>query len=83
MPVNACIGLCALFGLFNGHAHGGELGSAGATAFGIGFALSTGLLHAVGVGIAATLSRHLKSARGTQVLGALTAMAGAWLAVAG
>lgn len=83
MPVNVCIGLCAMFGVFHGHAHGGELGSAGAAAFGIGFALSTALLHAVGVGIAVTLSRQFKSVRGTQVLGALTALAGTWLAVAG
>lgn len=83
MPVNASIALCALFGLFHGHAHGGELGSAGATAFGFGFALSTTVLHAIGVGIAVTLSRQLKSAHATQMLGALTAMAGAWLAFSG
>ena len=83
MPVNVCLALCALFGLFHGHAHGGELGGAGATAFGIGFALSTALLYAVGVGSAVTISRQLKSGRATQVLGALTAAGGLWLSVTG
>ncbi len=83
MPVNVCLALCALFGLFHGDAHGGELGGAGATAFGIGFALSTALLYAVGVGIAVTISRQLKSGRATQVLGALTAAGGLWLFVTG
>lgn len=83
LPLGACVGLCALFGLFHGHAHGGELGSAGASAFGIGFAASTALLHALGVGLALSLSRQLKSIRGSQVVGALTAVAGAWLVVAG
>lgn len=83
MPVNACVGLCAVFGLFHGHAHGGELGAAGASAFGIGFAASTALLHAIGVAIAATISRQFKLVRGAQVLGSLTAVAGAWLAIAG
>lgn len=81
MPVNACVALCALFGLFHGHAHGGELGTAGAAAFGVGFAISTALLHAAGVGIAVTASRQLKSLRATQLLGALTAIGGAWLAM--
>ena len=41
--------LVGAFALFHGHAHGSELGSAGALAFGIGFALSTAALHGAGL----------------------------------
>jgi len=40
--------------LFHGHAHGTELpGSADPLAYGIGFVIGTGLIHAVGIGIGA------------------------------
>lgn len=39
------------FALFHGHAHGGELGAAGAVPFGLGFALATALLHGAGIAL--------------------------------
>jgi urease accessory protein len=35
--------IVAVFALFHGHAHGGELGSAGAVTFGVGFVIATAL----------------------------------------
>lgn len=63
------------FALFHGHAHGAELGSAGALAFGAGFAGSTALLHGAGIGLG-TLLAH---GRVVRLLGAGTALAGAAL----
>ena len=66
------------FALFHGHAHGSELGGAGALAFGAGFVAATALLHAVGIGLG-----RLAGARGAlpRLLGAGTALAGAGLIV--
>lgn len=49
LPLVAASVLAGLFGIFHGHAHGGELGAAGALAFSIGFVASTAVLHAVGL----------------------------------
>ncbi|WOI57739.1 HupE/UreJ family protein [Palleronia sp. LCG004] len=79
LPLGGAVALTALFGLFHGHAHGAELGAAGALAFGAGFALSTALLHAAGVGIA----RVATDTRVLRALGLLTAISGASIALAG
>lgn len=50
MPVAACAAVVGIFALFHGHAHGGELGEAGALQFGIGFLIATALLHVAGIG---------------------------------
>ncbi len=76
------VALVAALGLFHGHAHGGELGMADATAFGLGFVLSTAALHATGVVLADYLLRHVR--RGAPVLSALggaTALAGVALSL--
>ncbi|WP_373352881.1 HupE/UreJ family protein [Pseudoroseicyclus sp. CXY001] len=52
----AC-GICAFFGLFHGHAHGAELGEAGALAFGLGFIAATAALHAAGAILGLALAR--------------------------
>ena len=78
--------MVGFFAFFHGHAHGGELGSAGALSFGVGFALSTALLHAVGIGIGLGLGRLFGGEAGrivTRIAGAATALGGVWLAVAG
>ena len=76
----------AFFAFFHGHAHGGELGEAGAASFAIGFMLATAGLHAAGIGLGLAFAR-LQSRDGksviTRVAGALTALAGAALAFAG
>ena len=49
-PLAAAVGLCGLFGLYHGYAHGAEMPeSAGGLAYAAGFILATALLHAVGI----------------------------------
>ncbi|WP_298492988.1 HupE/UreJ family protein [uncultured Maritimibacter sp.] len=83
LPVAAAATLVGLFGVFHGHAHGGELGSAGALSFGIGFALSTALLHALGVGAALSAGRAMNGTHVIKGLGWATALGGLWVAVGG
>ena len=86
LDLGLCMALVGAFALFHGHAHGAELGQAGALRFGLGFALATALLHAAGVGLGllvGRLGRRLGTsgdlvARG---LGGATAVAGLALAV--
>ncbi|MEP3436633.1 MAG: HupE/UreJ family protein [Hoeflea sp.] len=76
----------AFFAVFHGHAHGGELGQAGAAYFAIGFMLATAALHATGIALGLGLARrhepHGKS-RLTRSAGWATAAAGLALAFAG
>lgn len=74
------------FAIFHGHAHGGELGEAGAGSFAVGFALATALLHAAGVGLGLGFARFLGSEFGRGAIraaGGLTAALGLWLAAGG
>lgn len=76
--------MVGFFAFFHGYAHGGEMGEAGAWSFGAGFAIATGLLHAVGVGIGAGAGRLAGGSAGrllTRLAGGLTALGGLWLAV--
>lgn len=76
----------AFFAVFHGHAHGGELGEAGAASFAIGFMIATALLHAVGIGLGIVFGRlqgRDGNSRLTRAAGAATAVAGVMLAVAG
>lgn len=75
-PVWAAAAFVAIFAVTHGHAHGGEMGEAGALAYGGGFVAATAILHAIGVG-AATLIRNPLAMR---VLGGATAAAGLFLA---
>lgn len=76
----------AFFAFFHGHAHGGELGEAGAASFAIGFMIATALLHGAGIGLGLAFGK-LQSRDGkswiTRAAGAVTAVAGVVLAVAG
>ncbi|WP_297777508.1 HupE/UreJ family protein [uncultured Roseovarius sp.] len=74
--------LVALFALFHGHAHGGELGQAQALQFGAGFAIATALLHAAGLLIAFTAARETRNASvlPLRLMGGATALAGAYIA---
>ena len=81
IPTPAVAGLVGFFAFFHGHAHGGELGAAGAWQFAIGFVLATGLLHAVGIAAGLLLSR-ISGKLLTRVAGAATALGGLFLAFA-
>lgn len=74
LPVAASAAVVAVFALFHGHAHGGELGSAGAFSFGAGFVIATALLHTAGVGLGLAIGRF--GPRIAQGLGLVTALAG-------
>lgn len=77
LPIAASAAVVGVFALFHGHAHGGELGTAGALQFGLGFMVATAALHAAGIGAGIGLSRLGPVV--TRVLGALTAIGGAAL----
>lgn len=78
-PAALCAGIVAIFALFHGHAHGAELGSAGALRFGVGFVVSTALLHMAGV--AAGLGIARVDPRLNRLLGGVTAVLGLSLAL--
>lgn len=80
VPTVAAMAMVGFFAVFHGHAHGGELGEAGAWPFAIGFAAATALLHAAGVLFGIGLGGRYAAAR---TVGALTAAGGLWLAFAG
>lgn len=81
LPVAASAAVVAVFALFHGHAHGGELGEAGAWTFGLGFVVATALLHLAGVALGLLVSRTAPIV--SRVLGALAALAGVSLVFGG
>ncbi|WP_137136130.1 HupE/UreJ family protein [Rhizobium sp. FKY42] len=81
VPLAASGTIVGMFALFHGYAHGGELGSAAALQFGLGFAVATAFLHLIGVGLGVTTAR-LSPAIG-RIAGAATALAGLSLAFGG
>ncbi|WP_411032960.1 HupE/UreJ family protein [Shinella sp. BYT-45] len=76
----ASAAIVAVFALFHGHAHGGELGAAGALQFGIGFVVATALLHAAGIGLGLGIARLSGGTVFARIIGGLTALAGLALA---
>ena len=78
LPVAASAAVVAVFALFHGHAHGGELGSAGALSFGIGFVLATAALHGLGIGLGMITSRIWPIV--ARLLGLATVIGGAAIA---
>ena len=76
----ASAAIVATFALFHGHAHGGELGSAGAFEFGVGFVVATALLHIAGIGFGLGIARLSGGAIAARILGATTALTGLVLA---
>ena len=82
LPVSAGVAIISIFALFHGHAHGGELGEAGAWQFAIGFILATAALHAAGIFAALGFARF-GSRTVTRLAGAVTAMGGVYLAIGG
>jgi urease accessory protein len=85
LPVALGATLVALFALFHGYAHGGELGAATALSFGVGFALATALLHCAGIGVGLLLGSGVGIGKATaevvsRVLGGIAAAIGLVLA---
>jgi urease accessory protein len=74
LPTTAGAAIVGLFALFHGHAHGGEMGSAGALQFGLGFMISTALLHLAGIALGLGISRFSPGI--ARLLGGVTALAG-------
>lgn len=72
----ASAAVVGLFALFHGHAHGGELGNAGALPFAVGFMIATAALHAAGIGLGVVLGRLSGGGTLARVLGGITALAG-------
>jgi len=81
LPVALCAAVVGGFALFHGFAHGGELGGAGAWRFALGFAVSTAILHAMGLGLGMALART-GGTWGARLAGGATAAAGLALMVA-
>lgn len=79
IPTGAVAAMVGFFAFFHGHAHGGELGEAGAWQFALGFIVATGVLHALGIGIGLALGRFGGKAL-SRIAGAATALGGLWLA---
>lgn len=61
VPAASAAAMVAVFAVFHGHAHGGELGVAGAAPFGAGFAMATAMLHGAGLVICLALTSTLGS----------------------
>ncbi|KZM51516.1 HupE/UreJ family protein [Labrenzia sp. OB1] len=85
LPLGASAALVAVFGLCHGHAHGGEMGAAGAIGYAAGFVLATILLHAAGllIGYGANIATRNDPAWARRIirsLGVLTAIGGLYLA---
>lgn len=58
LPSVLALCLCALFAIFHGHAHGTEMSVAASGAlYAAGFVASTGLLHALGIGLGSAVGR--------------------------
>ena len=82
IPTTAVAALVGFFAIFHGHAHGGELGGAGAWEFALGFILATAVLHVIGIAAGLLLSRVSGKAL-TRIAGAATALGGIYLAIGG
>lgn len=82
VDVRLCMGLVAVFALFHGHAHGGELGEASALRFGVGFVMATAALHGLGLGLGLLITRMAGQGQPLlRALGGLTALAGVALSL--
>ena len=77
--LSVAAGIVGAFAIFHGHAHGAELPAAAEPlAYGLGFVLVTGLLHAAGIGIG-LLDRWPAGALALRGLGAVIGAIGLYL----
>lgn len=79
VPTGAVAAIIGFFAVFHGHAHGGELGTAGAIEFATGFLVATIAIHAVGIALGLFVSRFGGSTL-FRIAGAGTALGGVFLA---
>ena len=80
--VTPAIGACvvAMFAVFHGYAHGAEMPQLGsAWQYGLGFIISTAVLHGLGLALGKGLNQQNLLLRAT---GAVVAASGAWMMVA-
>jgi urease accessory protein len=82
LPLTAGMAVVAGLALFHGHAHGTEMGGAGALAYLFGFATATTLLHGAGLLLGLGLARLAQGAALRGIGGAVAAL-GAALAAFG
>lgn len=75
LPVAISAGICLLFGMFHGHAHGAEGPETGMLGYAAGFVLSTAALHLGGIAAGLGLMR-LAGRPAARVLGGGAAAAG-------
>lgn len=79
LPTLASAGIISLFAMFHGYAHGVEMPiGASALSFGVGFVLSTALIHALGM-LAGLVAQKWTASRALQAGGLGIAAAGAYL----
>jgi urease accessory protein len=79
LPLTAAMGMVGAFAVFHGHSHGTEMPiDISALGYGLGFLLTTAMLHVVGIGLGLALGRlsHRPARRLSQVGGAGIALAG-------
>ena len=84
VPTWVGIAIIGLFAFFHAYPHGGELSSADVLSFGVGFVLSTALLHATSVGLGFGIGRIFGGETDnivTRIVGAATTFGGLWLAL--
>ena len=82
LPLSAAVAITAALGVFHGHAHGTEIGGAGALAYLAGFATATGFLHALGAGAGLGFTRFGSQAL-ARVAGLAVALGGSVLVLGG
>jgi urease accessory protein len=75
LPVIVSSVLVGLFAIFHGHAHGAEMpATVSGLAYGVGFVLVTGFLHALGIGIGMLVQRLIRQEATRYAGGAITAI---------
>lgn len=78
-PVWLAVVIVALFAIFHGYAHGQELPEAASPiAYGVGFMISTGLLHLAGIVIGLLHDRPAPGPMAVRGLGVVIALLGVW-----
>lgn len=77
VPAAAAAAIVGVFAVFHGHAHGSELGAAGALSYAAGFAVATAVLHGAGLWLGSAAVRHAQpmAIRAAGLLGAVAGLA--------